>query len=284
MSLKDDLRPTGRNRVIDLVQAAGVNVADWGNYSRGPAFASVNPKYCYEWAFVDPSGIVVLNRWHRNIEERGGAVSVTTNMRKTSREHVARKSKDVWIKRSARMDDAIRLAFEAKAKVRVIVNDGDMRTANDPKAKASVVRGRLLDPVPWSIKQYDAKSGQCVLVRGDVDALAVDQFQVQPPGDTEPERVDVHGMAFVRSAAVRAAVLIRAKKRCEFCGQPGFVTKGGGVFLETHHIIPLSEGGADTVENAAAVCPTHHREAHHGASAAVIRDFLLEVATRARAR
>jgi hypothetical protein len=45
--LKDDLFPTGKNRVIDLVQAAGVDVSDWGNYSRGPEHAPVNPKY---WA------------------------------------------------------------------------------------------------------------------------------------------------------------------------------------------------------------------------------------------
>ena len=57
------------------------------------------------------------------------------------------------------------------------------------------------------------------------------------------------------------------------------MTGAGEVFLETHHIVPLSEGGADSVKNAAAVCPNHHREAHYGASAAVIRDFLLEVAS-----
>ena len=90
--------------------------------------------------------------------------------------------------------------------------------------------------------------------------------------------MDVHGKAFVRSAAVRAAVLARAKGRCEYCGKPGFATTLGEVFLETHHIVPFSKGGKDMISNGAAVCPNHHREAHHGAKAALIRDHLLEVA------
>jgi 5-methylcytosine-specific restriction protein A len=40
----------------------------------------------------------------------------------------------------------------------------------------------------------------------------------------------------------------------------------GKVFLETHHVIPLSEGGGDTEGNVVALCPNHHREAHHGAN------------------
>ncbi|MGH8672363.1 MAG: HNH endonuclease, partial [Burkholderiales bacterium] len=32
-----------------------------------------------------------------------------------------------------------------------------------------------------------------------------------------------------------------------------------------HHVAALSEGGADTDDNVVALCPNHHREAHHGA-------------------
>lgn len=38
----------------------------------------------------------------------------------------------------------------------------------------------------------------------------------------------------------------------------------GEIFLEVHHIIPLSEGGEDTVANAEALCPNCHREKHFG--------------------
>jgi predicted HNH restriction endonuclease len=46
---------------------------------------------------------------------------------------------------------------------------------------------------------------------------------------------------------------------------PGFKTSRGPIYLETHHAIPLSLGGADTPDNVIALCPNHHREAHHGA-------------------
>ena len=36
------------------------------------------------------------------------------------------------------------------------------------------------------------------------------------------------------------------------------------IFLEVHHITPLSEGGLDMLENACALCPTCHRRLHHG--------------------
>jgi 5-methylcytosine-specific restriction protein A len=278
--LKDDLFPTGKNRVIDLVQAAGVDVSDWGNYSRGPEHAPVNPKYCYEWSFMDPAGILVLNLWHRNIEERKGRVWSSLNMRRASQRLRAKGAKDVWVKRAARMDEAIQLAASKKWSVRVIVNDGDMRDANDPQAKASVVRRRLLDPMPWSITTYKSQSGDCVLERGVLDAPIVDLFLMLAPGSKDPEKVDVNGKAYLRSALVRLAALARAKGRCEYCRRPGFVTKSGDVFLETHHIIPLSEGGKDDVRNVAAVCANHHREAHYGAGAAQIRAHLLSVCSR----
>jgi 5-methylcytosine-specific restriction protein A len=278
MTLKDDLLPTGKNRVIDLVSAAGVDVSDWSNYKRGSKWAAANPKYCYEWSFVEPGKVIVLNLWYANVNEQGGVISVTTNMRETSKQLVTNGAKALWIKRAGKMDEAIQVAVRNSLKVRVIINDGEMRDSDDPKAKSSIVKHRHLDPIPWAIESYNATTGQCILVRGGADVKSVDQFDVALPSTPDPEQVDVHGKAFVRSAAVRAAVLARAKGRCEYCGKPGFATTLGEVFLETHHIVPLSKGGKDVISNGAAVCPNHHREAHHGAKAALIRDHLLETA------
>ncbi|WP_163591073.1 HNH endonuclease, partial [Klebsiella variicola] len=38
----------------------------------------------------------------------------------------------------------------------------------------------------------------------------------------------------------------------------------GTPFLEVHHIEWLSNGGEDSVENAIALCPNCHRQAHFG--------------------
>ena len=76
---------------------------------------------------------------------------------------------------------------------------------------------------------------------------------------------------YIRSAEVRKAALFRAKGKCEFCEALGFQTAKGRLYLETHHVIPLSEDGPDLASNVVALCPNHHRESHHGQSAEVMK-------------
>lgn len=280
MKLRDELRPVGRNRVIDLVRAAGIDVSDWSNSSRGEQYASVNPKYCYNWSFVDPRGIAVLNLWYSDLVERRGVVSCEQNLRSLSDDLRRRGSKAQWIERARKMDDAIHVAAEKRWQLRVIVNDGDKRNVEDVEQKASVVKGRMLDPLPWTIVRYDVASGACRLQRGVFEGQTIDQFDLGTEDSGPTERIDRNGMIFVRSALVRQQARVRAGGKCEFCRTPGFVMSSGQIFIETHHIIPLSEGGRDVLSNVAALCPNHHREAHFGSSAPVIREFLLAVASK----
>ncbi len=53
-------------------------------------------------------------------------------------------------------------------------------------------------------------------------------------------------------------------------------TDDGSIFLETHHVVPLSERGSDTLLNVVALCANHHREAHLGSSRVSIRNRLLQ--------
>ena len=39
--------------------------------------------------------------------------------------------------------------------------------------------------------------------------------------------------------------------------------KDGTPYLESHHIIWLKDGGADSLENTVALCPNCHRKMHH---------------------
>lgn len=41
-----------------------------------------------------------------------------------------------------------------------------------------------------------------------------------------------------------------------------FYDKNGNPYLECHHIIWLSEGGADDLQNTAALCPNCHKKMH----------------------
>ena len=55
----------------------------------------------------------------------------------------------------------------------------------------------------------------------------------------------------------------RANGRCQLCGNPAPFTDGNGKpYLESHHIVWLSDGGADTIENTVALCPNCHRKMH----------------------
>jgi 5-methylcytosine-specific restriction enzyme A len=280
MSLKDDLKPISKNRVIDLVQAAGIDVSDWENYARGPEWAAANPKYCYEWSFIQPSHVVVLNLWYENLQEHGKEIFVSINMREEAKRIQHMQAKPVWVKRAFSMDNAIKHAYEGNLIVRVIINEGEMRKALTPHTKASVVKQRALDPVMWSIKSYDVTTGQAKLVRGGAEVESVDQFDLDSSVEiSTPQKVPVSSNVFIRDSTVRKAALERAKGRCEFCGQPGFLTATGKVFLETHHIVSLANGGLDIITNVAAVCANHHREAHYGAQAELIRVHLLKVAS-----
>lgn len=82
-----------------------------------------------------------------------------------------------------------------------------------------------------------------------------------------PKEVAVASRTFVRNPDVAAEVLLRSRGNCEQCGQRApFLRKANNKpYLEVHHRTPLAEGGHDTIENALALCPNCHREAHFGA-------------------
>ena len=53
---------------------------------------------------------------------------------------------------------------------------------------------------------------------------------------------------------------------------------GGRPFhAEVHHIAPLADGGEDTIENVACLCPAHHREVHLGRRATELTAQLKEL-------
>ena len=54
--------------------------------------------------------------------------------------------------------------------------------------------------------------------------------------------------------------------------------ESGALYLETHHVIPLGEGGADDDGNVVALCANDHRRAHFAENSEAIRDrFLLHI-------
>ncbi|EMV2795338.1 HNH endonuclease [Escherichia coli] len=80
-----------------------------------------------------------------------------------------------------------------------------------------------------------------------------------------PVLTEVTTRVYKRSPYVVAEVLLRANGKCQSCRcDAPFLKEDGTAFLEVHHIEWLSKGGEDSVENAIALCPNCHRQAHYG--------------------
>ncbi|MGX5011260.1 HNH endonuclease [Enterobacter asburiae] len=80
-----------------------------------------------------------------------------------------------------------------------------------------------------------------------------------------PVLIEVTTRVYKRSPYVVAEVLLRANGKCQSCKRDApFLKEDGTPFLEVHHIEWLSKGGEDSVENAIALCPNCHRQAHYG--------------------
>jgi 5-methylcytosine-specific restriction enzyme A len=81
-----------------------------------------------------------------------------------------------------------------------------------------------------------------------------------------------------RDPRVRAAVLQRAKRKCEnaSCG----IAKDYSGFLDVHHILGTRK--SDRVWNCVALCPNCHREAHAAPGRGNINKILLKIAERSK--
>ena len=68
---------------------------------------------------------------------------------------------------------------------------------------------------------------------------------------------------FVRDPHVAEFAKRRSSGRCQLCKSPApFVDKSGTPYLETHHIVWLSRGGQDSIDNTVALCANCHRRMH----------------------
>jgi 5-methylcytosine-specific restriction protein A len=296
------LEPSERRLVMDLVAEAGINVDAWKVKKGGLAVArpAANPAYCYEWAFGSEAEPVALCVWHELLGISDDIIVYSGNMRRQASELESRavdryqtdkfrsraKSQAV---RARQFDVRCQDAWRLKEPVRLILLKGERSRETSLGLDASKVEFRRLDPEPWTLVSYDMDTGEFQLVRGQGNneeqpalepatpesermvPVYLDQFAVE----TAPEKRDTLGFRWVRSAEVRSAVLARARGTCEACGSAGFRTVSGAIYLETHHVVPLSEGGPDVIWNVVAVCPGDHRIAHYGETQDAWRERML---------
>lgn len=269
------LKPTRKEIVFDLVNSLGYDVSDWIATATNPSKIRANPKYCYDWSFVQPDLIAIFNLWHDAMRIEGEEIVYRDNFRANAEFHRRNGGKTQWITRGEKLDrDAAKAAKEGLP-IRVIVVDGKRRATDDADSDSSRVDGRQLDQLQWHIRRYDAATGEFFLVRGPGEPEYVDQFEIAETELSAPERRDYSSSAFVRDPAIRRAALHRAAGKCEFCGLQGFRMMSGAIYLETHHVIPLSEGGSDHISNVVALCPNDHRRSHFAEERMAMRKTLL---------
>lgn len=68
---------------------------------------------------------------------------------------------------------------------------------------------------------------------------------------------------YIRDSLVKEYTKLLANGYCQLCGNKApFKDSYGNPYLEIHHIIWLSNGGKDTIENTVALCPNCHRKMH----------------------
>jgi 5-methylcytosine-specific restriction protein A len=273
---------------MDLVATAGIDVSKWATKADGTRVQTpaANPHYCYEWSFGGHGEPILVCLWHESLRLNGSQIVYEGNIRATALalDRVANEDRDSRVRSRARdqarrarsVDSLLKQAFGAGQPVRVAVLSGHRRDESELGRDSSRAHLRTLDSVAWFVHAYDDASGHVRLARGERPVADgptfVDQFSVPEPVGKRP----TSGSAYPRSAEVRGAVLRRAQGICELCGIPGFKTESGAIYLETHHVVALAEGGVDEQWNVVALCANDHRRAHFGERRDAMRQDLLE--------
>jgi hypothetical protein len=119
-------------------------------------------------------------------------------------------------------------------------------------------------------EQQEAENTQAFELHRSTDAI-------DDLGTDAPDHLLSESWSYARDQKVRKAVVRRAKGKCEFCGEPGFIKQNGEPYLETHHVIFLANDGADKRTNVIALCPNDHREAHFGKRSAEIETEMIQI-------
>jgi 5-methylcytosine-specific restriction enzyme A len=285
----ESIRPVQRQFVMDLVDQAGIDVSAWRIKKGGLAVKNprANPKFCYEWSFGGDGEPIALCIWHKDIyiDQAHDQICWDGNLREFAikleqRENDPTASGTVKSRarsqglRARKFDEQIKQAFIMTRPIRAIILSGQNSEKTNAGDSTAKVEFRKLDTTSWHVQSYSAQSGKFRLVRGsnlDKQVKFFDQFTA----DEGAQRQETLKSSFIRSPEVRSAVLKRAGGVCEYCGAMGFSMANGGMYLETHHVIPLSEKGADHPSNVVAICADDHRKAHHSVARDSMRELLL---------
>ncbi|MFP4306228.1 MAG: HNH endonuclease [Desulfococcaceae bacterium] len=83
---------------------------------------------------------------------------------------------------------------------------------------------------------------------------------------SQPRKITTSTSSYIRNPYIIERAKRLAGGKCHDCGQfAPFISKlTEEPFLEVHHVVPLSKGGEDSIDNVVALCPNCHRKRHYG--------------------
>ena len=107
----------------------------------------------------------------------------------------------------------------------------------------------------------------------DIDTLQNRAKNINP----RPQQIQQIVNTYPRNNILKNYVKRRSSYSCEMpsCNYQGFNKENGEPYIEIHHVIPLSEGGEDSIDNTVALCPNCHRALHYANNRQELREILL---------
>jgi 5-methylcytosine-specific restriction protein A len=134
------------------------------------------------------------------------------------------------------------------------------KTIRDVTVFPLILRGNAHPPLPKKAVPETIEE----IVHKKAQKLPLDQLEFQARYSLKAGgRREVVSEVFDSDQIVSEYAQRRADGICQLCNRPApFKNRDGEPFLEIHHIIPLAEGGQDSIENVVALCPNCHRRMH----------------------
>ena len=266
MKTREDLRPTQKPLVMDILKSLDMDVSKWADMKGGAARAASNPKYCYNWSFRQPGEFFVVCLWYKGLKQKGAKLFFEVNST-GKRTHRTEPGSSTWNKRSDDFDQSLWLAYSHQLPLRVIVVEGD----------GGSVRARLLDEALWAVTEYDIATSKCTIVRGaepvpvsiNADDIELAGFEGQERKRFVQHRRRENSMRRhkIEDALAKAGKLVCEVPKCEFDFAKRYGPLGKG-YAQVHHLVPLHRapktGRKVTLKDLAIVCANCHAMIHAG--------------------
>lgn len=169
------------------------------------------------------------------------------------------------------VDPLARPSSDPTAKLKMLLEYDIPEMLSFEKLKEHGIKGSIMGPrkVGPELSRYLAEveniQSSEAYIEEYIEELPSDELRelaIKYSGKAAKKEVKT-STVYVRKKIIANYVKDRAKGVCQLCGQPApFIDRKGKPYLESHHIVWLSNDGDDAIENAVALCPNCHKKMH----------------------